>query len=72
VFVSRQPAELIEFAGEPVYRPVPGTAKLQWVSNTESDAFREGRAGTVYYLVGRWFAARFHRTVDLRHAAAAG
>ena len=58
VFVSRQPAELIEFAGEPVYRPVPGTAKLQWVSNTESDVFREGRAGTVYYLVaGRWFAA---------------
>jgi hypothetical protein len=58
VFVSRQPAELIEFAGDPVYRPVPGTTKLQWVSNTDSDVFREGRTGTVYYLVaGRWFAA---------------
>ncbi len=58
VFVSRQPAELIVFAGEPAYRPVPGTAKLQWVSNTDSDVFRQGRTGTVYYLVaGRWFAA---------------
>ncbi len=31
---------------------------LQWVSNTESDVFRIGTSGAVYYLVaGRWFSA---------------
>jgi len=58
VFVSRQPAELMAFDGEPEYQHVAGTAKLRWVSNTVSDVFREGVDGTVYYLVsGRWFAA---------------
>src|SRR5262249_7898714 len=58
VFVSRQPAEIIVLEGEPAYRRVPGTAKLNWVSNTDSDVFRDGASGTVYYLVaGRWFAA---------------
>ena len=58
VFVSRQPAELIVLDGEPIYRRVPGTASLNWVSNTDSDLFREGAAGTIYYLIaGRWFAA---------------
>ena len=31
---------------------------LLWVSNTESDVFRMGKAGPVYYIVaGRWFSA---------------
>ena len=39
------------------YEPVPGT-KLLWVRNTESDVFRLGQTGPVYYLVaGRWFSA---------------
>jgi hypothetical protein len=58
VFVSRQPAELIVLNGDAAYRQVPGTSKLMWVRNTDSDVFREGTNGTVYYLVsGRWFAA---------------
>jgi hypothetical protein len=57
VFVNLQPAELILLEGEPKYVPVPGT-QLLWVSNTESDLFRMGETGTVYYLVtGRWFSA---------------
>ncbi|HEY6359603.1 MAG TPA: hypothetical protein VIX63_00795 [Vicinamibacterales bacterium] len=57
VFVSTVPAELILLRGEPQYEPVPGT-KLQWVRNTDSDVFRLGPGGTVYYLVaGRWFSA---------------
>jgi hypothetical protein len=57
VFVSERPAELIVLQGEPTYRPVTGT-ELLWVSNTESDVFRMGRSGPVYYLItGRWFAA---------------
>jgi hypothetical protein len=57
VFVSFVPAELILLTGEPNYLQVDGT-KLLWVSNTESDVFREGQTGAVYYLVaGRWFSA---------------
>ncbi len=58
IFVSLQPAELILLKGEPAYTAVPGTKQLLWVSNTESDVFRLGRTGAVYYLVaGRWFSA---------------
>jgi len=58
VFISTAPAEMILLAGEPKYVPVPGAGSLQWVSNTESDLFRMGPAGNVYYLVaGRWFSA---------------
>ena len=59
VFVSTQPAELIALDGEPKYLSVSRTAtKLLWVSNTESDLFRLGANGPVYYLVtGRWFTA---------------
>jgi hypothetical protein len=58
VFVSNQPAELILLTGEPKYVQVPGTA-LFWVSNTDSDVFRMGKTGLVYYLVaGRWFSAQ--------------
>jgi hypothetical protein len=57
VFISFSPAELILLTGAPKYLPVQGTG-LQWVSNTESDVFRMGAAGPVYYLVaGRWFSA---------------
>ncbi len=56
VFISTQPAELILLTGEPVYQPIKGTG-LFWVSNTESDVFRMGKTGDVYYLVaGRWFS----------------
>jgi hypothetical protein len=57
VFVSLQPAELILLTGEPSYLLVQGT-QLLWVSNTDSDVFRMGKTGSVYYLVaGRWFSA---------------
>jgi hypothetical protein len=57
VFVSTAPAELILLRGEPQYEPVTGT-KLLWVRNTDSDVFRLGSTGLVYYLVaGRWFSA---------------
>jgi hypothetical protein len=58
VFVSTRPAELIVLRGGANYLPVPGTRDLQWVNNTDSDLFRLGRTGSVYYLVaGRWFSA---------------
>lgn len=57
VFVSTRPAELILMKGEPQYKPIANT-QLQWISNTDSDVFRMGTTGTVYYLVaGRWFSA---------------
>jgi hypothetical protein len=57
VDVTTTPAELILIDGEPKYVPVPGTGLL-WVNNTESDLFRLGKDGPVYYLVaGRWFKA---------------
>jgi hypothetical protein len=58
VFITQTPGELIMLTGEPNYLLVEGTKTLLWVSNTESDVFRMGRTGTVYYLVaGRWFSA---------------
>jgi hypothetical protein len=57
IFVSMTPAELILLRGAPMYTGVTGT-KLLWVSNTDSDVFRLGATGPVYYLVtGRWFSA---------------
>ncbi len=57
VFVSTAPSEMILLAGEPKYQAVGGTSLL-WVSNTESDVFRLGPKGDVYFLVaGRWFSA---------------
>jgi hypothetical protein len=56
VFISTTPAEMILTVGEPKYQQAAG--QLQWVSNTESDVFRMGTTGAVYYLVaGRWFSA---------------
>jgi hypothetical protein len=57
VYVTTDPSELILIQGEPTYVPVPNTGLL-WISNTESDLFRMGKDGPVYYLVaGRWFTA---------------
>jgi hypothetical protein len=57
VFISQQPAELILLRGEPSYVLV-GNTNLLWVNNTDSDVFRAGKTGPVYYLVtGRWFSA---------------
>jgi len=57
VFVSTTPAEMILLEGAPSYVLVSGT-QLLWVNNTESDVFRLGRDGAVYFLVsGRWFSA---------------
>ncbi len=58
VFVSVTPAEMILLTGAPNYVLVDGTQNLLWVSNTESDVFRMGKTGPIYYLVsGRWFSA---------------
>ena len=58
VNVSMVPAELILLRGAASYLAVAGTKDLLWVSNTESDVFRLGKAGPIYYLVaGRWFSA---------------
>jgi hypothetical protein len=57
VFVSTAPAELILVKGAPAFVAVPGT-RLWWASNTESDVFRLGTNGPMFYLVsGRWFSA---------------
>ena len=57
VYVTNDPSELILIEGQPKYEPVPNTGLL-WISNTESDLFRLGKDGPVYYLVaGRWFTA---------------
>jgi hypothetical protein len=57
VYVTNDPAELILIDGQPKYEPVANTGLL-WISNTESDLFRLGKDGPVYYLVaGRWFTA---------------
>ncbi|MBK6316158.1 MAG: hypothetical protein IPF53_18160 [Blastocatellia bacterium] len=57
VFVVTQPTELIVTTGAPTQERVAGTS-LQWISNTESDLFRDGARGPFYYLVaGRWFTA---------------
>ncbi|MCX6550923.1 MAG: hypothetical protein NTY02_07945 [Acidobacteria bacterium] len=58
VFVSTVPAEMILLTGKPSYLLVQGTSDLLWVSNTESDVFRMGKTGPVYFLVaGRWFSS---------------
>ena len=58
VFVSTTPAELIVLRGAPSYLQVSGASNLLWVENTDSDVFRLGKQGPVYYLVaGRWFSA---------------
>jgi hypothetical protein len=58
VFTSNTPAELILLSGAPAYLPVTAGSNLVWVSNTDSDVFRLGPNGSVYFLIaGRWFSA---------------
>ena len=58
VFVNTVPTELIVLRGEPSYLLTGTGGKLLWVNNTDSDVFRMGLTGPVYYLVaGRWFSA---------------
>ena len=57
VFVSTVPAEMILIDGKPAYQQLVGTS-LFWVSNSDSDLFRVGQTGPVYFLVaGRWFSS---------------
>jgi hypothetical protein len=57
VFVSTRPAELILLDGVPRQIAVKDT-NLVWIGNTDSDLFRMGPGGSLYYLVsGRWFSA---------------
>jgi hypothetical protein len=57
VLVSTQPAELIPSSGR-AQLPAGERTTLLWVSNTDSDVFRLGKTGPIYYLVaGRWFSA---------------
>lgn len=57
VYVTTDPTELVVINGEPEYVPVPNTGLL-WISNSESDLFRLGKDGPLFYLVaGRWFQA---------------
>ncbi len=58
VFISTTPAELIAVRGTPNYTAVANASPLMWLENTDSDVFRLGGSGAVYYLVaGRWFSA---------------
>jgi hypothetical protein len=58
VFVSTTPAELLLLTGAPSYSLVNGTSDLLWIQNTQSDVFRLGKSGPIYYVVaGRWFTA---------------
>jgi hypothetical protein len=53
VFAAR-PTELIVIDGKPALEAIPGTAGLNWVTNTESPLFR--LESSWYFLVaGRWF-----------------
>jgi hypothetical protein len=57
VYVTTDTTELAVINGEPEYVPVPNTGLL-WISNSESDLFRLGKDGPLFYLVaGRWFQA---------------
>jgi hypothetical protein len=57
VFYSNSAAELIAFAGEPQWAPIPETS-LAYVTNTDSDFFIDHSTNRFYYLTsGRWFSA---------------
>lgn len=58
VIVSTTPAELVVLQGAPSYVLTSPQNTLLWVHNTDSDVFRLGLSGPIYYLVaGRWFSA---------------
>jgi hypothetical protein len=58
IFISEQPAELIQIQGEPDYKPITQTT-LTYVSNTESTLIFNPADNYFYYLVsGRWFRTK--------------
>lgn len=57
VYVSTQPAELIQTQGPPQYTPV-ANANLVYATNTENDLFMDIKAQDYYTLLaGRWYRA---------------
>ncbi|MBY0275120.1 hypothetical protein K2Z84_07255, partial [Candidatus Binatia bacterium] len=57
VFVSDRPAEVVVFAGQPLYAPIPDT-QLVYAKNTDTPLFVYSPASTYYLLIaGRWFRA---------------
>ena len=55
LIVATEPAELIVSKGDPEYAPIDGTGLL-YMSNTESDVFKEIASQQDYVLLsGRWF-----------------
>jgi hypothetical protein len=67
VFYTAEPAELIVFAGEPIYKKIADT-QLLYATNTDSWVFSDSANGQIYYLVtGRWFQrAKVGGAMDLR------
>lgn len=58
VYYSDKPAELIVMDGEPALQAIPDTG-LEWVSNANTDLFRDTANGNWYFLTsGRWFSAQ--------------
>jgi len=57
IIISTEPAELIQFQGEPQFTPIEGT-RLLYVTNTDSDVFLSMQPQLYYVLLsGRWFSA---------------
>ncbi len=58
VMVATTPTELISTDGDPVFVPISGT-DLLYVSNTDSDVFKDIPTQDYYLLIsGRWYASR--------------
>jgi hypothetical protein len=58
VIVSTEPAELIQFNGQPQFSPINGT-QLLYATNTDSDVFLRVPERKYYMLLsGRWFRAQ--------------
>ena len=61
IYVSTEPAELLQTAGDPEVAPIPNTALL-YVTNTENDIFVHTTTQTHYILLaGRWFSGQSMR-----------
>jgi uncharacterized protein (TIGR03000 family) len=58
VYVSTEPAELLETQGEPDFAPIDGT-RLLWAKNTDDDIVMDTRTNSYYVLLsGRWFRSK--------------
>jgi hypothetical protein len=61
IYVSTEPAELLQTQGDPEVAPIPNTALL-YVTNTENDIFVHTTSQAHYVLLaGRWFSAQSMR-----------